>query len=355
MNALALATPLLVDQVTREHPGNELRLLAWNVQKGKRVEEVCEWIVPQRADAVLWQEMRPGDLMRVQRLLRMHGYAAVPLPGSRNDNVIFVHEDGVFTVEEPHEHGWAPWHAPAHIEVRLRGAGDDVSRRKLSLVSKHDCSWSSAVRLIEADWMTSFARPGYLFIGMGDWNGMPTDAPPINWSAVKDRAFMVNRTYLTEDGTRRTDDRADRILSDVGFVDAARYVAHDLGRPEALRETAGYGEAGARQAGPQRIDRTVLSAELAPAIYVAHDLGRPEALRETAGYGEAGARQAGPQRIDRTVLSAELAPAIKDFTVGDPDPVVDAHLASLSDHRPTRVVLYRDRAAEIMQVPATGR
>ncbi|WP_172388138.1 hypothetical protein [Streptomyces sp. MNP-20] len=303
-----LQTPLLVDlvdPVDQEHPAHEIRLISWNVQKGRHTEQACRWIAAQRPDIVAWQELQPGDLKKVQGLLRLHGYPAVKLHGSTNDNSIFVHDDGLFMVEEEYEHGWAPWHAPANIEVRLRGAGEDVSQRKLSVVSTHDCYWSSTVRLQEAEWATTLAKPGYLCIRTGDGNGFPTDAPDIDWSKVEDKAFMVNRTYLAEDGTRRTDDRADRILTAAGFIDAARYVADKFGRREALRPTAGYGK-----------DK---------------------------------AQQAGPQRIDRTIVSAELTPAIKDFIIGDPDPETDALLQSWSDHLPQQLVLHGDVVDQIMQ------
>ncbi|GHC88316.1 hypothetical protein [Streptomyces flavofungini] len=289
------------------HPGNEIRLLSWNVSTDSHIVEACAWIAQQHPDAVLWQGLHPDDLLRVQKLLHMHGYPAIPLPGSPHSNAIFVHDDGLFAVEDEYEHGWAPWHAPANIAVRLRGAGGELSERVLSLVSKHDCSWSATVRSIEADWYTTFAAPGYLLIGMGDWNGMPTEARLIDWRNVKDKAFMVNRTYIAEDGTRRTDDRADRILTAAGFIDAARHVAHEL--------------------------------------------GQHSAQRATAGYGQAGTRQAGPQRIDRTVLSVELGASIKAYTVGDPDPDTDQHLETLSGHRPQQLVLYLDRLQNTMQLP----
>lgn len=280
---------------------DEIRLLSWNVRKGTYVKQACAWIGERMPDVVMWQEFQRADRARIEDWLGMEAHLAPPLPGSSNDNAILLRPGGPLAVTAEYEHRWAPWHAPANIEVRLHGADGILSRRGLCLVSKHDCYWSALVRQIEADWLTTLAKPGRLALVMGDWNGFPAGTG-IDWESVEDRAFYVNRTHLDGDGVRRTDDRADRTVADAGFTD--------------------------------------------PAGWAADRLGQPRALAPTAGYGPDKARQAGPTRIDRAAMSAELAPAVTRFTVGDR--AEHPELDWISDHRPLELVLDRHTLHTIM-------
>ncbi|MCG3038996.1 endonuclease/exonuclease/phosphatase family protein [Streptomyces sp. S1A] len=284
------------DQPTAPDPAgaDEVRFLSWNVRKGTYVKQACEWIDERMPDVVMWQEFQRADRARIEDWLGMETYLAPPLPGSSNDNAILVRPGGPLAVTAEYEHRWAPWHAPANIEVRLHGDGGALSRHGLFLVSKHDCYWSALPRQIEADWLTTLAKPGRLALIMGDWSGFPAGTD-IDWKAVEDRAFYVNHTYLDGNGIRRTDDRADRTTTDAEFVDPARWAADRLGQPRALDPTTGYG--------PDKI------------------------------------RQAGPTRTDRAAMSAELAAAITRFAVGDP--VEHPELDWISDHRPLELFLDR--------------
>lgn len=251
-----------------ETRGDEVTLVSWNIKKGERVDAACDWINEQNPDVVLWQEMQANDFLHAQARLRMRGYPAAKTSTSGNDNVIFLHDDGLFAVTDEHLHPWSPWHAPANVSVRMRGDGAQLSPRTLSLVCEHSCYWSADHRKHEADWYTTLAKDGWLAIGAVDWNGYPEDEAPDDdsWKHVADRAFYVNRTWLAEDGSRRTDDRADLILRAAGYIDAARWATDHLGQTDALTPTAGHGKEKQRQGGPSRIDRAYLSSELGPAI-----------------------------------------------------------------------------------------
>ncbi|MFC8125932.1 endonuclease/exonuclease/phosphatase family protein [Streptomyces sp. NPDC057302] len=226
----------------------QITLVFCNIRKGEHVEAACEWIREQTPHVVLWQETQARDLLHVQARLEMHGYPAARTSASGNDNVIFLRDDGPFAVTQKHRHPWAGWHAPANVSVRMRNTDGQLSPRSLSLTSEHSCYWSADRRMDEANWYTTLAKDGWLAIAAGDWNGYAQNEGP------------------TEDGSRRTDDRGDRILTAAGFVDAARWAAEHLGLSDALKPTAGYGKEKARQGGASRIDRAYLSEALGPAI-----------------------------------------------------------------------------------------
>jgi exonuclease III len=245
---------------------DRIRLLSYNVRQGRRARQACEWINGRHPDVVFWQELQPDDVTDVETWLGMDAYVAAPRPGSRNDNALFLRPDGPFALKEEYRHSWAPWHAPANIEVRLRGADGELSERTLCLVSKHDCYWSPTLRHIENEWLTTLAKPGWLAAVMGDFNSFRTGTA-IDWGTVKDRAFYVNRTHACICcGERHTDDLADRTLLDAGFIEAARWAREHLGQHRAMDPTAGYGPDKAAQAGLTAIDRGYLTAELKEAI-----------------------------------------------------------------------------------------
>ncbi|MFE0136187.1 hypothetical protein ACFWY6_32165 [Streptomyces sp. NPDC059037] len=218
---------------------NGITFVFCNIRKGERVDAACDWIREQKPHVVLWQEMQACDLLHVQTRLEMHGYPAAKTSASGNDNVIFLHDDGLFAVTQEHPHSWAGWHAPANVSVKMRNADGQLSPRSLSLVSEHSCYWSASRRMDEANWYTTLAKDGWLAIAAGDWNGYAQGEGPTaqDWERVEDRAFFVNRTWLAEDGSRRTDDRGDRILTAAGFVDAARWAADRLGLTDLLHST----------------------------------------------------------------------------------------------------------------------
>jgi len=276
---------------------DEVSILFWNVEKGIHLDAACAWIADEAPDVVLWQEMQEADLLRVEERLWMRGFTAAKKSTSGNDNVVLVSHESPFAVVEEHLHPWAPWHAPANIVVRMRD-GEHLSPRKLALVSEHSCYWSAAKRLEEADWYSTLAKGDWLTLVAGDWNSYREGEAP-DLTDVPDRAFYANRTWMADDGTRRSDDRPHRALTAAGYIEAAQWAAEQLGQYEALSPTAGYGERKARQGGPSAIDR---------------------------GY-----------------LVKELAPAIKRVQIGDPEQFADK-----SDHAPGLIVFHRSVLAAVM-------
>ncbi|MGW1158912.1 endonuclease/exonuclease/phosphatase family protein [Streptomyces sp. NPDC002519] len=275
-----------------------ITVLNWNLEKGINLEAGARWVREQRPDLFFQQEVQPDQLARLSELLEMDGHIAVPRPGSSNDNAIFVRPGGPLVCTEEYPQAWAPWHAPANIAVRLRGADGALSPRQISAVSTHCCYWSPELRLTEARWCSTLAKPGWLAVIFGDWNSYRVGTD-ICWDDYTDHAFVANRTY-EHDGRRHTDVGPDRELLAAGYVEMARHAAEHLGQSEALAPSSGYRD---------------------------HP-GRPSGPRHT---------------IDRGYLSAELAPSLTGFTVCD-----TPQLRSLSDHLPLRATFDLARLREVV-------
>ncbi|MFD8947643.1 hypothetical protein ACFV0B_02125 [Streptomyces xanthophaeus] len=242
-----------------------ITVVNWNLEKGINLRSGARWVREQRPDLFFQQEVQPDQLAELEELLDMDGHIAVPRPGSSNDNAIFVRRGGPLVCTEEYPQAWAPWHAPANIAVRLRGADGTLSPRQISCVSMHTCYWSPEHRLTEARWCTTLAKPGWLAMCFGDWNSYRVGTEHA-WDPYADRAFVANRTY-EEAGQRHTDVRPDRELLAAGYVEIARHAAEHLGRPDAMNATAGYRDHPGRPSGPGYcIDRGYLSAELASAL-----------------------------------------------------------------------------------------
>ncbi|MCA1222555.1 endonuclease/exonuclease/phosphatase family protein [Streptomyces sp. 8L] len=194
----------------------------------------------------------------------MDGYIAVHRPGSNNDNAIFLKRGGRLSYVDEYEQSWAPWHAPANIAIKLRDDDGTLSPRQISCVSGHACYWCTDYRLAEAQWCSTLAKTGWLALHFWDWNSYRVgEGGP--WGGYTDHAFVANRTYF-EGGRRHTDDRPDRELLTVGYVEMARHAAQHLGQPEAMAPTAGYRDHPGRPHGMYCIDRGYFSGELAPAL-----------------------------------------------------------------------------------------
>lgn len=243
-----------------------LTMVNLNVEKGINWRQAADWIRDQAPDILFMQEVQPGQLRRIGRRLGMKGYLAAPRPGSSNDNAIYVKKRGRVVVVAEHKQASAPWHAPANIAVKLRGADGRLSDRRISLVCWHGCYWSPEHRLSEAKWCSTLAKPGWLSIHFGDWNSYRIgEGGP--WDGYEDKAYYVNRTYIDGNGERRNDDRPDREMLDAGYVEAARYAATQLGLADAMKGTAGHRNyPGRPDAPPYCIDRGYLTDELAPAL-----------------------------------------------------------------------------------------
>ncbi|WP_405735106.1 endonuclease/exonuclease/phosphatase family protein [Streptomyces sp. NBC_01537] len=239
--------------------------LNWNLEKGINLEAGARWIREQRPDLFFQQEVQPGQLAQLADLLDMDGYVAVPLPGSSNDNAIFVRRGGPLVFTEDYPQAWAPWHAPANIAVRLRDPDGTLSPRQISCVSVHTCYWSPEIRLNEARWCTTLAKPGWLAVLFGDWNSYRVGTD-ITWQSYADDAFVANRTY-EENGRRHTDVRPDRELLAAGYIEMARHAAEHLQQPDATAASSGYRDHPGRPSGARYcIDRGYVSPELAPAL-----------------------------------------------------------------------------------------
>ncbi|QCX77845.1 hypothetical protein C9F11_21065 [Streptomyces sp. YIM 121038] len=242
------------------HP---VKIINWNVEHWSRWQDAADWVRSQEPDLFFAQEVQAEQLDKISKRLGMEGYLAAQVGRSPNENAIFVRPNGPFLFHEEHFQTWAPWHAPANITVWHRGPDGIVGQHPISLVSIHTCYWSADVRLIEAHWCSTLAKPGWLAVIFGDWNSVRTDTT-INWRHVGDAAYYANRTYL-QDGKRHTDDRPDREMLAAGYLDLARYAA-ERGELEALAPTAGYGRPKHLQGGEQAIDRGYASRLIAEAL-----------------------------------------------------------------------------------------
>jgi hypothetical protein len=277
--------------------------LAYNVEKGVNEGPATAWIREQEPDIFFMQEVQPGQLGRLSGLLGMDGYVAALRPGSNNDNAIFLRRGGPLTFVEEFGQEWAPWHAPANVTVKMTDPDGTVSPRQISCVSGHASYFSSEMRLVEAQWCTTLAKPGWLSIHFWDWNSYRAGTE-IDWERYADRAFFAARTYQ-EGGRRLTDDRPDRELSAAGYIEMARWAADHRGQPKAMIASSGYRP---------------------------HP-GRPD---EAPRYC-----------IDRRYMSPELAPALTSFTVCD-----TPELRRISDHLPLPATFDRDALRAILHQPA---
>lgn len=249
--------------------GRTLKVISWNVEKGVNLLHAAEWVRAEAPNILCQQEVQPDQVKKVADALGMDAYPAPATHrASTNLNVIFVRPDSPLTVVEEYAQDWAPWHAPANIAVKYRDPDGSLSPRQLSVVGGHLCNWSPDIRLIEAQWFQTLAKPGWLALAMCDWNSYRAgDGPtPEQWATYTDHAFRANRTYLL-DGVRRSDDRPDRQLLEAGYVEMARYAAESLGQPEAMRPASGYREQPGRPPGSAyNVDRGYLTAELRLAL-----------------------------------------------------------------------------------------
>lgn len=258
--------------------------VSWNVEKGKNLAEAANWVRAQDPDIFFMQELQPGQGEIVTELTGMTGYTAATTAQSSNDNAIFLRRGGRLVFNEEFLHPWAPWHAPANIAVRLRDEDGTLSPRRISAVSAHLCYWSPHIRFAEGQWMSTLSKAGWLAMVFADWNSYRQgEGGP--WEDYQDAAFVANRTYLTDDGRRRTDDRPDRELTAAGYTEMARHAADHLDRPDAMRPTSGYRDHPGRPTNlpPYAIDRGYLTAELAPALATFEVCDTPE-LRQTSDH-----------------------------------------------------------------------
>ncbi|MFE5842044.1 endonuclease/exonuclease/phosphatase family protein [Streptomyces niveus] len=243
-----------------------LTFVGWNVEHGKRGREAAEMVASWEPDVFCMQEAQPDQIDTLAGILSMDAYPAAETEAGTHTNVIFLKRGGPLVFDRDHQQGWAAWHAPANVTVRLRNPDGALSPRILSLVSEHSCYWSADRRLREAEWYHTLAKPDWMTIAIGDWNSYRNGGGPTNeeWKQYADRAFWTNRTYRRQDGTRVSDDRPDREMLDAGYAEAAR-LAVELGasREEALKPASGYREQLGRPRGAAyNVDRAYLTRNL---------------------------------------------------------------------------------------------
>ncbi|NUQ95054.1 MAG: endonuclease/exonuclease/phosphatase family protein [Streptomyces sp.] len=215
-----------------------------------------------RPDILLRQEMTYSRaeghrrLHQAERALGMRGFLGAQSSG-RNPTGLFIRPD-VFDVHQQFEQERLWRTPPTNIVASLREAPDVP----IVMVSWHLAFNSPRGRERETDEILAFAdkmNKRAAFIGGGDCNEYPHPAgesvPPIDWASpeITDRTHMMHRTNPGPEGTRVSCTYADEALLGAGLHDPARYAAHTLGQPDALRATAGRGKP--TQGGGRRIDR----------------------------------------------------------------------------------------------------
>ncbi|MFD9591663.1 hypothetical protein ACFWA9_02760 [Kitasatospora sp. NPDC059973] len=268
-----------------------LEHVGWNIQHGLNLGPALD-LLEQRAQAnarrpalLTLQELRPEQGDQVAERLGLVQVAAPPNVRPGSGNVLFYDPD-LFTPDP----SWTQYpsgirHNPGVALLRMiHPDTKKTSFRSMFAASCHASYSDPILREGQARFFSELAKHERLLIVQGDWNAWPTWACPITLDRVTDRAYAQNRSVLTGDGAFRPDDNADRLLTYNGLVDAGRYAATELRQPGADRATTGHGPNKAAQvvppgdlpqggAGP--IDRTYVSAELAPALLGAKILTGP--------------------------------------------------------------------------------
>jgi hypothetical protein len=195
--------------------------VSWNVEKGANLPAAAAWLHEVGPDVFFMQELQSGQGEIITELTGMTGHVAAPTAKSSNFTAVFLRPGGPLVFDEEYPHPEALWLSPANITVRLRGSDGVLSPRRISLVSAHLCYCSTGIRLLEAQWMTTLAKPGWLAMVFGDWNSYRTgEGGP--WDGYADKAFVANRTRRAPDGSRVSDDEPDRAMTDAGYVELAR-------------------------------------------------------------------------------------------------------------------------------------
>ncbi|MGW1158911.1 endonuclease/exonuclease/phosphatase family protein [Streptomyces sp. NPDC002519] len=197
---------------------------------------------------------------------------------------------------------------PTALTLRYEEAGLDAL--PFIVVSYHLNYASPTQRLLEAEWLTTWADKGWGApdgtrvtldaVFAGDNNSYPTPGTPSDpalptLDAIKNAPHRLHRSYPASDGTRLPDTRPDAALRTAGLEDVARYWA-----------TAPHGD-------PTAVSRTVNAC----------DSHGPDS------------------RIDRAYATPNVLHAVEGVDVIEVD-------EDLSDHHILRIRLNADRFAEIL-------
>ncbi|MFF8992498.1 endonuclease/exonuclease/phosphatase family protein [Streptomyces sp. NPDC014983] len=202
---------------------------------------------------------------------------------------------------------------PTALTLRHEAAGPEAL--PFNAISYHLNYASAEQRLLEAEWLTTWADKGWPTpdgrrhilpaIYAGDNNSYPTgsrgDLPLPDLSTVKNQPHRLHRSYAGPSGERVPDTRPDIVFRTAGLEDAALYWA-----------TAPH--------------------------------GNPAALSRTANACDTH----GPDsRVDRAYFTPELLPAITGFEVIEVD-------EDLSDHHILRLTLDSDQTSDILNQPVSA-
>lgn len=262
----------------------KLTLVCWNLeQNGKGNPEVrraaSEALRRLQPDIVLRQEMGDADarghtIFHDQcRALDMQGVL-----GPASCTAVFYNPSRLDLVRDWSD-GLTPHFVlpPTAVTLRLKEAGRDAL--PFNVVSYHLAYASAQQRLMEAEWLTTWADKSWeagnghryvlpAILG-GDNNSYPApgtagDLPLPDLTKVKDRPHCLHRSYAGPTGDRVPDTRPDDTFRTAGLEDAARYWAGaENGSTAALARTVNTSPTH----GPDsRIDRVYLTPELLPAM-----------------------------------------------------------------------------------------
>ncbi|MDX3275230.1 MULTISPECIES: endonuclease/exonuclease/phosphatase family protein [Streptomyces] len=177
---------------------------------------------------------------------------------------------------------WTKSRAPQYVMLptALTLRYDDAGPEALPFiaVSYHLNYASAEQRLLEAEWLTTWADKGWATpdgrrrtlpaIFVGDNNsytqpGTPGDLAPPDLASVKNKPHRLHRSYAVPSGERVPDIRPDVAFRTAGLEDAARFCATTHGNHKALARTVNACETH----GPDsRVDRAYLTPELLPTL-----------------------------------------------------------------------------------------
>ncbi|MCX4681468.1 endonuclease/exonuclease/phosphatase family protein [Streptomyces sp. NBC_01433] len=261
-----------------------LTLLSWNFENnGKkdpaRRQAGDELLKSLNPDLVFRQELWDADengrtVFNAQaRTLGMHGEL-----GDGSCTAVFINPRR-FSVVRDWTQGRGPQFVlpPTALTLRYEEAGADAL--PFIAVSYHLNYASPTQRLLEAEWLTTWADRGWTTpngtrvtlpaVFAGDNNSFPApgaDGDPAlpELLAIKNAPHRLHRSYPGPDGARVPDTRPDAALRTAGLEDVARYwAATQNGTPAAVSRTVNACDTH----GPDsRIDRAYATPELLPAV-----------------------------------------------------------------------------------------
>jgi endonuclease/exonuclease/phosphatase family metal-dependent hydrolase len=261
-----------------------LTLLSWNFENNGKNDparrqagdEVLKSLNP---DLVFRQELwDAGDNGRTifnaqARALGMHGELGV---GSCTAVLINPRR---FSVVRDWTHSRGPQFVLPSTALTLRYEEAGPEAIPFIAVSYHLNYASPTQRLLEAEWLTTWADKGWTTpdgtrvtlpaMFAGDGNSFPVPGAPGDPAlpellAIKNAPHRLHRSFVGPDGVRVPDTRPDDALRTAGLEDVARYWATaPNGNPTALSRTVNACDTH----GPDsRIDRCYVTPELLPAV-----------------------------------------------------------------------------------------